>query len=92
MTESQRKVLIAARKRIATRKDVRICMALGRLFISDECSEEDYTYLRRFIMNALYPSDTVETWLMEKGFIDEHWEPSQTKAYRLRWIDYMLEE
>lgn len=76
--------LLQARNKIASDEEEFLCHALPR---NDDAGD----YIRDFIMKAIYPEDTLNGWVCSN--VDNPIYPmcQSMKAYRLRWIDYMLE-
>lgn len=74
--------LLEARANITADKEEFLCHALPR----DDAGD----YIRSFIMQAIYPEDTLNGWIVSN--VNDPSSPTKQsmKAYRLRWIDYML--
>lgn len=76
--------LLEARNKIESEKEEFICHALPR---DDDAGD----YLRNFIASAIYPEHTLNGWVVSNVNDLSYPRKQSMKAYRLRWIDYMLE-
>lgn len=74
--------LLQARANIMADKEEFLCHALPR----DDAGD----YIRSFITQAISPEDTLNGWVVSNVNDLSYPTKQSMKAYRLRWIDYML--
>lgn len=82
--EQIKAALLEARAKIESGEEEFLCHALTR-------ENAVGGYIRNFIMKAIYPEDTLNGWICSNVYPSIFPMHQDMKAYRLRWIDYMLE-
>lgn len=100
MNRYERKLLVKARKEIASGNEVHICFAISYAYetcIRDDPENYDAYWharcrLKEFIMSSIGNADndyaySLERWQVQKGL---YVNMEQIRKDRLDWIDYML--
>jgi hypothetical protein len=90
LTQIERNLLIRVREAIKAEQEWSICVALRDLAFGIE-ENEAAERLRNYITESLHilPT-TLESWQMRMGF--RHRSSARTRADRIAWIDWMLDQ